>query len=129
MQPTPSLKSNLMYQRLQAALHQGLEVRVVTADCRFTGIPTYLDSEFVEILYLHTPDTGEDVDDDEEPYLRSAWLIRLSEVTAVGYTASWSKQKLNTLIKANDSEAPHLSDDAGGLSPTPDSAERPSQER
>lgn len=128
MQPIPSLKSNLMYQRLQAALHQGLEVRVVTADCRFTGIPIYLDSEFVEILYLHMPD-AEDVDDDEEPYLRSAWLIRLSEVTAVGYTASWSKQKLNTLVKASESEEPHPSDNAGSLSPTPNPAEEPSQER
>jgi hypothetical protein len=97
MQPIIRTGSNRIHQRLEEALQQGLEVRIKVADSGFIGVPIYLDDEFVELVYLYVK---EDEDDqDEEPYARTVWLIRLAEIKAVAITQPWSRQRLNRLIK------------------------------
>lgn len=89
-QPVP----NLLHQRLEEALQNGSEVRVRTHDTGFIGIPIHLDAEFVELVYLYVSDE-EDEDDTINPYARTVWLIKLSEITAIAYPLkTWSKQDL-----------------------------------
>jgi hypothetical protein len=99
MQPIFRGKSNLLYQRLEDALQQGLELRLVTQGDRFCGVPISLDDEFIEILYLHV---AEDEDaPEEEPYARTVWVIRIAEILAVAYQQSWSREKLAQLLPAD----------------------------
>ncbi|MBW4465591.1 MAG: hypothetical protein KME07_09145 [Pegethrix bostrychoides GSE-TBD4-15B] len=96
MQPIFRVQSNLLYQRLEDALQQGLELRLVTQGDRFCGVPIALDEEFIEILYLHV---SEDEDSPEEdPYARTVWVIRIAEILAVAYQQSWSRDKLAQLL-------------------------------
>lgn len=92
---------NLLNQRLQDALQQGRKVQIETSGDAFAGIPIHLDSEFVELFVLSTP-VGEE--EEEPPYTRNTWLIRLSCVEAVSYCyESWSKERLERLL-AEDGE-------------------------
>ena len=89
---------NLVSRRLEEALQQGIEVYLQIKDARFSGVPVYLDEEFVEILYLHVPD-HESEEETEAPYGRTVWLIKLSEIVAIAYsTEFWSKNRFEELL-------------------------------
>ena len=90
-------QSNLLYQRLEEALQQGSEVHVVSSSGKFFGIPISIDPDFLELVNLYIPEEVEDWDD--EPYERTGWLIKLSEVVAVAYPVqSWSKDQFEELL-------------------------------
>lgn len=62
-------------------------------------MPVYLDHDFVELVYLYVTDDK----DEDEPYARTAWLIRLSEVVAVGYPLeSWSNDRFEQLLTPDE---------------------------
>ena len=89
---TAGKRSNLLYQRLEEAVYQGVTVWIETSGDAFGGIPIYLDHEFVEILALSTTD-------EYESYSRTSWLIRLSSILAIAYpTEHWSKDRLESLL-------------------------------
>lgn len=95
--------SNLLYQRLEEALQQGREIWVRALGSGFSGVPIHLDDEFLEIVYVYVPDAlDEDSDfeiDDDDPYHRTVWLIRISDISAVAYsTESWSKERFERLL-------------------------------
>jgi len=100
MQPIFRARPNLLYQRLEDALQQGLELRLVTHSDRFSGVPISLDDEFIEILYLHVTE-NEDAPE-EEPYARTVWIIRIAEILAVAYQQSWSRDKLAQLLPTDE---------------------------
>ncbi len=100
MQPIFRAPSNLLYQRLEDALQQGLELRLVTQGDRFCGVPIAMDEEFIEILYLHVAD--DDDASEEEPYARTVWVIRIAEILAVAYQQSWSREKLMRLLPSDE---------------------------
>ncbi|MGP1386840.1 MAG: hypothetical protein ACTS2F_25005 [Thainema sp.] len=101
-------KSNLLYQRLEEALQQGQEIWVRALGSGFSGIPIHLDHEFLEIVSVYVPDESDssfDVDldwqddEDEDPYQRTVWLIRIADISAVAYsTESWSKERFEQLL-------------------------------
>ena len=104
---------NLLYRRLEEALQQGREVWIRTVGGGFAGIPIYLDAEFVEIVSVYVPDEEEllepildlveELDDDEETYHRTVWLIRISEISAASYsTASWSRKSFEQLLNRDE---------------------------
>lgn len=99
MQPIFRVQPNLLYQRLEDALQQGLELRLVTQGDRFSGVPIAMDEEFIEILYLHV---AEAEDSEDEPYARTVWVIRIAEILAVAYQQSWSRAKLAQLLPADE---------------------------
>lgn len=89
-------KSGLLSRRLQEALDNGSQVHI-EADESFSGIPIYLDSEFVEIITIVPPDEFDEGDDE---YRCMTWLIQLSSIFAIGYPSqSWSKERLDNLLK------------------------------
>ncbi|MEL7036867.1 MAG: hypothetical protein AAFO04_14770 [Cyanobacteria bacterium J06592_8] len=93
-------KPNLLYQRLEEALQHGNEVQVVSSCGRFFGIPSALDEEFLELVNLYIPSDDENWED--EPYERTVWLIKISEIVAVAYPIqSLSKDQLESLINPN----------------------------
>ncbi len=66
----------------------------------FFGVPIYLDHDFVELVYLYVAKEDED---EAEPYTRTAWLIRLSEVVAVGYPLeTWSNDRFEELLTPDE---------------------------
>lgn len=90
-------KPNLLYKRLEEALQQGNEVQVVSSCGRFFGIPSALDEDFLELVNLYIPSEEEAWED--EPYERTVWLIKISEIVAVAYPIqSLSKAQLESLI-------------------------------
>ena len=100
MQPIFRAQPNLLYQRLEDALQQGLELRLVTHGDRFSGVPIAMDDEFIEVLYLHVAESEDD--SDEEPYARTVWIIRIAEILAVAYQQSWSRDKLAQLLPTDE---------------------------
>lgn len=89
-------KSSLLYHRLQEALDNGSQVRI-EAEESFSGIPVYLDSEFVEVIVMVPPD---EFDEEDDEYKCMTWLVRLSSIFALGYPSqSWSKERLENLLK------------------------------
>lgn len=94
-------KSNLLYQRLQEALDRGTQVWIETEERSFSGVPINLNREFVEILVLGTFYEDEQ---EEASYESTAWLIRLSSISAIAYrTESWSTDQLENLFGINAS--------------------------
>jgi hypothetical protein len=88
--------SNLLYRRLEDALQRSSRVWIETNNDSFAGIPIYLDSEFVEILALSTPD---DEEPEDSSYKRTTWLIRLPSIDAIAYpTEHWSKDRFEHLL-------------------------------
>ena len=88
----PSKPSNLLYQRLEEAVGQGITVWIETNGDAFEGIPIHLDDEFVEILALSTTN-------ENNSYDRTSWLIRLSSILAIAYpTEQWSTERLESLL-------------------------------
>lgn len=76
----------------------------------FFGVPVYLDHDFVELVYLYVADKE---DQEDEPYARTAWLIRLADIVAVGYPLeSWSNDRFEQMLKPDgrSSEGQHRSD-------------------
>lgn len=66
----------------------------------FFGVPVYLDHEFVELVYLYVADKD---DQEDEPYARTAWLIRLEHIVAVGYPLdSWSNERFEQMLKPEE---------------------------
>ena len=101
-----SQTSNLLHQRLEEALQNGSEIRIRTHDAGFVGIPIHLDAEFVELVYLYVNNDDDDEDEATNPYGRTVWLIKLSDITAIAYPfRTWSKQDLERWLE-EDTLAP-----------------------
>ncbi len=96
-------RPNLLQQRLEAALSQGREIRVRVTDGYFSGVPTYLDAEFVELVNLYVPEAEEEEEFEPEPYERTVWLIRLSKIVAIADASdAWSKEDLEKLLSPQE---------------------------
>ncbi|MBD1851907.1 hypothetical protein [Leptolyngbya sp. FACHB-711] len=90
--------SNRLFDRLNEALQSGSKVWIEVPGDRYAGRPIYLDSEFVEVLCIYTPDKTES---SSEPCLSTTWLIRLSQIVAVAYPSEqWSADRLTRLLQA-----------------------------
>jgi hypothetical protein len=90
--------SNRLYSRLNEALQSGSKVWIEVPGDRYSGRPIYLDSEFVEVLCIYTPDKHEA---SSEPCLSTTWLIRLSQIVAVAYPSEqWSADRFTRLLQA-----------------------------
>lgn len=90
--------SNRLYARLNEALQSGSKVWIEVPGDRYAGRPIYLDSDFVEVLCIYTPDKPESI---SEPCLSTTWLIRLSQIVAVAYPSEqWSAARFTRLLQA-----------------------------
>ena len=88
-----------LYRRLEEALNTGSEVWFRMPGTRLMGIPIYLDAEYVEVVDVDVAEGFEDEDLPEEPYQRTVWLVRLSEISAISYaTDRWSKDRFERLL-------------------------------
>ena len=88
-----------LYQRLEEALQAGTEVSLRLTWGGFTGIPIYLDSDCVEIVYVHVSDLYEDDNPSEDISWRTVWLVHLEEISAISYLSeSWSKGQFEQLL-------------------------------
>jgi hypothetical protein len=89
-------QSSLLYQRLKAALHDGIKVWFETRDKSYFGIPIGLDRSFVEVLVL-VP--GSEDNSTEYSFQRVTWVVRLSAISAIAYPSEyWSTERLDSLL-------------------------------
>lgn len=104
--PTAHTSPSRLYRRLEEALNTGSEVWFRMPGTRLVGIPIYLDAEYVEVVDVDVAEGFEDEDLPEEPYQRTVWLVRLSEISAISYaTDRWSKDRFERLLNHhNDPE-------------------------
>ncbi|MGA7952543.1 MAG: hypothetical protein WCA07_03385 [Gloeobacterales cyanobacterium] len=94
-------KIDLLYQRLNEALQQGSKLHIETVNDSYTGTPVHLDPKFIEIVIFSSSHD----DEGDEFHKRTAWLIRLSHISAIAYpTEAWSKERLEDLIKIEKQE-------------------------
>lgn len=97
-----------LYQRLEEALHTGSEVWFRMPGTRLVGIPIHLDAEYVEVVDVDIAEGFEDEDLPEDPYQRTVWLIRLSEISAISYaTDRWSKDRFERLLSQTHNQESH----------------------
>jgi hypothetical protein len=86
--------ANLLVQRLEEALHQGLKVHIETADSIYKGIPVQMDEDFVEIVTLWTKKQ-----DEEKTHHRSHRVIRIEVIETVGCDPEdWDCERFDALI-------------------------------
>jgi hypothetical protein len=89
-------ESSLLYQRLKAALQDGIKVWFETRDKSYFGIPIGLDSDFVEVLILVPGSEEESV---EYIFQRVTWVVRLASISAIAYPSEyWSTDRLDSLL-------------------------------
>jgi hypothetical protein len=89
-------QSSLLYQRLKAALHDGIKVWFETRDKSYFGIPIAIDRSFVEVLVL-VP--GSEENSTEYSFQRVTWVVRLSAISAIAYPSEyWSTDRLDSLL-------------------------------
>ena len=101
-------KSSRLYHRLEEALNSGSEVWFRMPGTRLVGIPIYLDADYVEVVDVDVAEGFEDEDLPDEPYQRTAWLVRLEEISAISYaTDRWSKERFERLLEQSYKEAGH----------------------
>jgi hypothetical protein len=94
-------KIDLLYQRLEEALQGGSKIHLETVNDSYTGTPVHLDHKFVEIVIFSSSRD----DDGDECHKRTAWLIRLSHISAIAYpTEAWSKERLEDLMEKEKQE-------------------------
>jgi hypothetical protein len=89
-------ESSLLYQRLKAAMHDGIKVWFETRDKSYFGIPIGIDRDFVEVLIL-VP--GSEDESTEYIFQRVTWIVRLASISAVAYPSEyWSADRLDSLL-------------------------------
>jgi hypothetical protein len=89
-------ESSLLYQRLKAALQDGIKVWFETRDKSYFGIPIGLDGDFVEVLILVPGSEEESV---EYIFQRVTWVVRLASISAIAYPSEyWSTDRLDSLL-------------------------------
>ena len=99
-------KQTRLYKRLEEALHTGNEVWFRMPGTRLVGIPIYLDGDYVEVVDVDVAEGYEDDELPDDPYQRTVWLIRLSEISAISYaTDRWSKDRFERLLDQSDAES------------------------
>ncbi|MEO0540627.1 MAG: hypothetical protein AAFZ80_07155 [Cyanobacteria bacterium P01_A01_bin.105] len=97
-----------LYRRLEEALNTGSEVWFRMPGTRLVGIPIYLDTEYVEVVDVDVAEGFEDEDLPDEPYQRTVWLVRLSEISAISYaTDRWSKDRFERLLDHHPDQGGH----------------------
>ncbi|MEL7504567.1 MAG: hypothetical protein AAFN18_19120 [Cyanobacteria bacterium J06554_6] len=97
-----------LYGRLEEALNTGSEVWFRMPGTRLVGIPIYLDAEYVEVVDVDVAEGFEDDDLPDEPYHRTVWLVRLSEISAISYaTDRWSKDRFERLLERHHGQEAH----------------------
>lgn len=84
---------SILRKRLQQALEYGLKVKVQTTGSGWTGIPTHLDDEFLELSFISvtTEESGVEA-------ASTAWILRLSAIEAIALaTEVWDINRLSEI--------------------------------